>query len=256
MNWRVAFPGDYLAADDLPHDRVFTWHISAVAMDHVQQINDSSTKKRDESKMVIAFAELDAKAKRERNTARRWIPCKTSAKVLREQYGKETDEWIGKPASLIQTVCNSFGEPNTPCIRVVHAFHGSKSCRFCFRGDQGFRDRHALVHQVNRAKSSPPESETPPSTGLDTRPDSAGKPLDSLPAPVSEHPGAGAPVAIPDAASVGELSDSDLARYAEIEQAIAESTDQVSIDDALSRAANLPEPERLALLSLADKRQL
>jgi hypothetical protein len=117
MLWRTMFPSAYIAADDLPEGREFTWHISAVVADDVQKVNDRGSSRK-ERKLIISFSELDAKAKKEGGEPKRYIPCKTVAKLIARAYGPETDAWIGKPVTVFREILpQSFGEKNVPAIR-------------------------------------------------------------------------------------------------------------------------------------------
>jgi hypothetical protein len=118
MLWRTMYPANYLAADDLPDGKDFTWTISAVAADDLEQVSDSDKRKK-ERKLVISFAELDAKAEKKGEKPKRYIPCKTVARLVGRAYGQDTESWLKKQLTLFRTTCTSFGDPETPCVRIT-----------------------------------------------------------------------------------------------------------------------------------------
>jgi hypothetical protein len=46
------------------------------------------------------------------------VACRTVQKQIRNLYGNDTSNWIGKKITLFPDTCNAFGNPKTPCIRV------------------------------------------------------------------------------------------------------------------------------------------
>lgn len=243
MNWRDAFPTDYLAADDLPAGRAFTLHVSRVVLEKVQS---PEPRKQDKDRdLIVSFAELDAKAKKAGKKAKRWIPCKSAARVVRSMYGKETDSWIGKPITLVQITCDAFGDRDVPCIRAVHEFRPSRSgCRSCFRGDAGKSDRRAIQHQVSPSAPVDPQIADQVANG----PVSAGEFSSGDPAqPDSDKPSAG--IRTNDAPDPpAELSAEQLLElYATLEVVIREAASAKAVYAALERSAALTPVEREAL---------
>ena len=222
MDARKMFPPtEYLGAEDMEGRGDTTLTISRITMEKPPQAENN------ERSPIVSFAEMD---KRPKNKRKRWVLNKTNMRSIAKFYGFDTDNWIGERVTLYATTCMAWGE-KTGCIRV--------------------RDR--------KPQSYPPESETPPSTGLDTRPDSAGEPLeDSSPAPVSNPSSVSlGGVAITDAASVGELSEDEaLHLYASIEEMIRAADTRQEIDGALENGRGrltLIEIEQLGGLRIANQ---
>lgn len=118
MLWRTMYPANYIAADDLPDGKEFTWTISAVSADDLEQVNDSGKKKK-ERKLIISFAELDAKAQKTGEPVKRYIPCKGVARVIGRAYGQDTKSWLEKQLTIFRTTGNYFGDKEMPCIRIL-----------------------------------------------------------------------------------------------------------------------------------------
>lgn len=81
MNINEAFPSNYLKADvDVPYDGNL---VLTIADCQLAEIGD-------DSKPVLAFEEVD----------KGLVLNKTNANAIVEQYGAETDAWVGKKISL------------------------------------------------------------------------------------------------------------------------------------------------------------
>lgn len=118
MLWRTMFPANFISSDDLPDGKEFTWTISAVVGDDVRKITDKGKQKK-ERLLIISFAELEAKAEREGKPSKRYIPCKTVARLIGRTYGPEVKDWIEKPLTLFRTTCRAWGNPVEPCLRIL-----------------------------------------------------------------------------------------------------------------------------------------
>ena len=116
MLWRTMYPANYIAADDLPDDKEFTWTISAVVAAEVEL--EYKGKRKKERKLIISFAKLDEEAKKKGETPKRYMPCKTVARVIGRAFGQDTDQWVGKKLTLFRTRGNYFGEEDMPCVRI------------------------------------------------------------------------------------------------------------------------------------------
>ena len=46
------------------------------------------------------------------------LTARINIETMVDLHGRNTDNWIGKKIKLKPTTCLSFGEPNTPCIRI------------------------------------------------------------------------------------------------------------------------------------------
>lgn len=79
-----AFPSNFLRADDLQGKQV-TVTISEITFEEIGQGRDK------EEKLMIAFKGKEKK-----------LVCnKTNANTISKLYGDDTDEWIGKPITLV-----------------------------------------------------------------------------------------------------------------------------------------------------------
>jgi hypothetical protein len=94
MDYRLAFPSEYLAAFDLQGDD-FLVEISKVEMEDLRTIQGGTKKK-----LVLSF----------KGAKKRMVCNKTNATAIAKLYGPETKEWVGKTITLFPTQVEAFGE--------------------------------------------------------------------------------------------------------------------------------------------------
>ena len=99
MDINAAFPGKYFKAADLSEDVTVT--INDCKIENVGQGAQA------ESKPVLRFAGRDQGL----------VLNVTNSTVIKDEYGSDTDKWIGKPVTLYRTT-TEFGGQIKPCIRV------------------------------------------------------------------------------------------------------------------------------------------
>ena len=87
------FPSKYLKASDAESPLTLT--ISKVTTETMKARDGS-----EESKPVVFFSEQD----------KGMVLNKTNARTLSSMYGEETNEWVGKRATLISVEVDAFGE--------------------------------------------------------------------------------------------------------------------------------------------------
>lgn len=49
------------------------------------------------------------------------LTARINIETMIDLHGTNTDNWLGKSIKLVPTICLSFGNPNTPCIRIERA---------------------------------------------------------------------------------------------------------------------------------------
>jgi hypothetical protein len=49
------------------------------------------------------------------------LTARVNIETMIDLHGRDTDKWTGKQIKLTPTTCLSFGNPNTPCIRIERA---------------------------------------------------------------------------------------------------------------------------------------
>jgi hypothetical protein len=96
MDFDKLFPGRFLKAADLNGKEV-TLTISAVVTDEL--VGDKGT----EVKGLLSFA----------GKKKQLVLNKTNGLCLKQMFGRETDEWVGKRVTIFPTTFN-----DEPCIRV------------------------------------------------------------------------------------------------------------------------------------------
>ncbi len=101
MRITEAFPPRFMSKEDVTKPRVLT--IELVVMEEVES-EDGRVEK-----PVCYFSEKDSKP---------LILNKTNAEVLRELYGDETEEWVGKQIEVYFDPSIRFGTRKTGGIRV------------------------------------------------------------------------------------------------------------------------------------------
>lgn len=105
MDYRKAFPSDFLKASDLQdvNGRYFTetWTISGAAVEEVGQDGDR--------KLVLHFAESEQKM----------VMNRTNADECGLMFGHDTDGWIGQPVKIYVDPNVRFGNKVTPGLRVA-----------------------------------------------------------------------------------------------------------------------------------------
>lgn len=101
MHYRLMYPSEYLNAADL-NEKDAKVTIEKVELEDVPGVD--GTKKR---KPVIYF-----------NKAKKRFVCpKTCAKRIAEQFGPNTDNWVGQTITIYPTTCMAFGQ-QVECVRV------------------------------------------------------------------------------------------------------------------------------------------
>ena len=103
MKVSEAYSG-FLEAEDIPEGKDIPVTIEAV------RLPTNKDKGLDGKVMDKPIVKL-AKVKKE------WVLNKTNARLIRRQYGNETDSWAGKKIEIYRTTCNAFGK-TVACIRV------------------------------------------------------------------------------------------------------------------------------------------
>lgn len=101
MNIGAAFPSKYLKAANIPEDQPVT-----VRIDRVEQ-EDVGDKGKKEVKPVLYFIGKD----------KGMVLNKTNARVLETAYGAETDDWHGKPVTIVSTETEYAGDM-VACLRL------------------------------------------------------------------------------------------------------------------------------------------
>jgi hypothetical protein len=99
-SYRKLYDSRFLAADDMPDGKDFALTVTKIDRQKVQGGDDV---------VAIHFAE----------TPKMMALNRTNAALIRKALGSAAVEtWIGKKITLYGTVCNAFGDPKCPCIRV------------------------------------------------------------------------------------------------------------------------------------------
>ncbi len=100
------FDTRFLSSIDLPQDKPVKVIIESVTREEVRSDGKGP------NKPVIA---LHFKGK-----SKMMVVNKTNAGLIRKALGSpDIADWIGKEITIHATTCNAFGDPNTPCIRVI-----------------------------------------------------------------------------------------------------------------------------------------
>jgi hypothetical protein len=98
--------GSSLKADDLDGSEV-TLTIQNYIIKEFDEKDHESGETYKKRKPIFSFEE----------TEKTFVCNVTNLRAIGAVYGKEMDEWIGKPITLFPTV-TSFGDKTVPCIRV------------------------------------------------------------------------------------------------------------------------------------------
>ena len=109
MDYGLGFLGEYITAAELVGKEP-TLTISKVTLEKVESLKgdeDSTGKMKD--RIIIYFGES--------KSGRGWLLNRTNAEALKEMWGRETNEWIGKRVTLC-TMPVKVGRKIEPGIRV------------------------------------------------------------------------------------------------------------------------------------------
>ena len=98
----LMFPSDYLSAVEFDGQDV-TLTIKTIEKQDLVKVGGSK-----ERKWVIQFEE----------TPKKWVLNTTNAGLIVPIHGNQATKWVGKKITLFPTICEAFGDPETPCIRV------------------------------------------------------------------------------------------------------------------------------------------
>lgn len=109
MDYGLGFLGEYITAAELV-GKTPTLTIQKVTLEKVESLKgdeDSATKMKD--RIIVYFAEG--------RSGRGWLLNRTNAEALKEMWGRETDQWLGKRVTLM-TQSVRVGKKMEPGIRV------------------------------------------------------------------------------------------------------------------------------------------
>ena len=105
-SYRQFFDTRFLAADDLPDGKQIKVVIESVTREEVK----GDGKRPDQPVIALHF----------KGKSKMMAVNKTNAGLIRKALGSsDITDWIGKEITIHATTCNAFGDPNTPCIRVI-----------------------------------------------------------------------------------------------------------------------------------------
>ena len=99
-SYRKLYDSRFLAADDMPDGKEVSLTVKQIDRQKVQG---------GDPVVAVHFTE----------TPKMLALNRTNAALIRKALGSAAVEtWVGKKITLYGTVCNAFGDPKCPCIRV------------------------------------------------------------------------------------------------------------------------------------------
>ena len=106
-NFKLLFPSKYINEADLKERDV------TVLIDRVERCSLKMTNGKSETKAVLFMKSAAGKP-----LGKALVLNKTNATAIASIHGNKVEAWRDKPITLFPTVCEAFGKPNTPCVRI------------------------------------------------------------------------------------------------------------------------------------------